>query len=196
MRQRPFDEYCKRAFDHISASILMDRELPDQVFKGEWKYFRFCIFDDWILNKRFIPTLHKLLRIEGADVACMWNAKQDASPQVAGASLVYLDSDTTPEEYDKLLDGDVPAKGWFYDFNRFVCMSDVGEWCIFGHRLEAIGIFGFRDEHTLQKFSPTLEMIRAVPLTTQMEWGGDPFGRLIPKWSEGLLRNYASQDKK
>lgn len=186
------DDDCKRlALNNASRSLDFDRRLPERVFSVDWSRFRFFQSDRLFVGK-FIVALHDLLATEGGTTGCLVNLSETRSFSQDEVAAWFLDTTTMEDEFVTRLRGDNPAEGWLYAMDRYVCASDVGQWCIYSEKENDIAVIGFHDDKGLNDFRQTVEDLQALSLDTieDVSSGPFPFNSLTLAWREALKRHY------
>jgi len=182
----------RQAFDNATELIDFDLVFPENIFLGKWSTYVFCE-SDRIFSKGFMPAMAQLLHLEQAHAACLLNLDRTKVFEFEKSAAMFVDETNTENQYwDALKKGGV-AEGWLYVMERYVCTSEVGEWCIYCERNNDIAVVGLREKSGLQKFKEPLNALYAKPLEDLIAGGSSslfPFNRLPPLWRDGLLKCY------
>ena len=185
----------RKALEAAVRSLAYDQRLPKRVFAGAWEGFLFCE-SDRLFDAAFVDAVIQFLGCENSRVACLLNLdKSDLRRLEESASAIFLDHSSTGARYMDALEEGGPARGWLYAVDRYVCCSDVGEWCIYCEKDNDIAIVALRDAGERKDFELPLKQLGARPIEELIEGGSTPlfpFNQLVPSWREGLLMNYGS----
>lgn len=142
----------QKAFDLAVRSIAYDLRLPERVFAGAWGSFFFCE-SDRLFDAGFLDVTIKFLDRENSRVACLLNLDKTYLIRLEeSASAIFLDHSSTGAQYVHALKEGGTARGWFYAVDRYVCCSDIGEWCIYCEKDNDIAIVAVRDIGERKKF--------------------------------------------
>lgn len=182
----------RQAFGNATKSIDFDLVFPENIFHGEWSTFLFCE-SDRIFSKGFMPAMAKLLQLEQAHAACLLNLDRTKVFEFEKSAAMFFDETTTENQYWDALKDESSDFGWLYVMERYVCTSDVGEWCIYCEKMSDIAVIALRDEDSLKKFGEPLMQLYAKPIEEFFESGDSslrPFVRLSPFENKELLKNY------
>ncbi len=179
-----------RAMRNGSRAFGVSRALPHRVFEGDWTDFLF--FDaDWMIDRSFSVIVNDMIEIEGASVACMINL--DLVSDKSALPSFFIDHDTTPTDYQSALAEGGPASAWVYTLPRLGCVSDKGEWCIYGEIASEIALVGFRPGTPLLKFMTPLALVHATRLDVALReppsYAFSAGGR-AGQWRDELLLAY------
>ncbi|PMS11463.1 hypothetical protein C0Z17_15175 [Trinickia caryophylli] len=170
--------------------------MPENVFAGAWRTFLFCE-SDRIFDLGFVSVVIRLLERENSHVACLINLDEtDVTRLEEGAATIFVDSSVTGIRYMGALEDRGAAGGWLYTVNRYICSSDIGEWCIYCEKDNDIAVVGLRDVGGVRGFEQPLKKLGAKPIEELIDGGASPlfpFDHLIPSWREGLLKNYGDR---
>lgn len=177
------------AVSSIKLSLDLTRRFPRNVFCGEWSTFFFD--SDWILDAAFVETVKALLLVEGSACACLMNVDRPTSSE--RDRLFFIEADTTPDSYQALL-GREPPDGWVYDFGRFGCSSNLGQWVMYCEHTNEIAVIGLRSGVRVEPYAPILARFGAArigeAIRLPLSYGFSP-DALTPQWRNELLREYA-----
>jgi hypothetical protein len=184
--------YQRRAFDNVVKALDFDRTLPDRVHVGPWSDFLFFP-SDHVFAPDFPEVVRELLGVERAHVACLLNLDMTERFEFDSMAAIFLDEMISGVAYDdKLRDGG-PASGWLYRVDRYVCASDVGDWCIYCEKSNDVAVIGLRDIGGIGKFETPLKRLWAKPINELIDGGSFPvfpFDQLVPAWRQRLVQNY------
>jgi hypothetical protein len=184
----------RKAFDGLIKALRPDARLPSNVFAESWSSYLFFPSDELFLGE-FVSAVSGLLLAEKGSVACLINLSETTQMTFDKASAIFLDNRTTASWYDLKLRGNGPADGSIFVMDRYACMSDVGEWCIYCEKEEDVAVIAVRDTDGVTKFDSPLAAMRAAPLSqlSVPDTGVFPFNKLTPNWHKELTCNYKSQ---
>jgi hypothetical protein len=183
---------CVKASENLDTAVHSDWRFPAYVFRADWSDFFF--FDsDWIFNVDFVQHVKTLLDVENGTCACLSNL--DAPKGVERQdSRFFIDRQTPPDAYRSLLIGAGPGSGWIYDMDRYACISDVSDWCIYCERASEIAIIALRSAISVQAYLPTIEKFKAARIDEAIKRPG-PYGfsdrALSAQWRNELSVRYA-----
>ena len=171
--------------------------LPGQIFRGQWRRFLF-FQSDCVFSPEFVEFIREILNIESGSVACIVNLDRTEFSEINRAALLFVDKGTAQREYMEALRGDGPADGWLYAMERFVCTSDVGQWCVYCEKSNDVAVVGLRDIPSGNALDAALERLQAKPIEVLTQEGVAPqfpFDHLVPVWRRGLIENYGRRDR-
>ncbi|WP_116137029.1 hypothetical protein [Trinickia diaoshuihuensis] len=183
----------RNALDVTVRSLAYDHRLPDRVFEGAWEDFLFCE-SDRLFDAAFVNVVIQFLGCENSRVACLLNLdRTDLTRFEESGEAIFLDRSTTGAQYMNALEEGGPSRGWLYAVDRYVCCSDIGEWCIYCEKDNDIAVVALRQVSKRQDFECPLKQLGARPIEELIEggaWPLFPFNQLVPSWREGLLMHY------
>jgi hypothetical protein len=185
---------CRVALGNARSLVIADRGFPRNVFVGTWDEFLF--FDsDWITDGEFVRTVQSLLRGEDGTCACL--LKLDSGTGVTDrVRQLFIDQETTPAAYQKLLDGEGPGDGWGYDIARYCCVSDKASWCVYCEQASDIGVAAFRDAESIAVHRSAIAEVHAVhveeAIAGPLSYGFSERG-MSPAWRTELVRQYGGR---
>ncbi len=177
-----------RALNNSEIFCEFGKTLPEFVFRGSWEGF-FFFQSDYVFAPEFDDFVHKLLTVEGGHVACLVNLDKT---ETQGEPL-FIHEDTDEQAYMAAIRGEGPAHGWLFAMDRFVCASDVGNWCVYCERANDVAVVALRDIGGSPALDGALDQVRAKPIEALIQGGTSPlfpFDHLVPTWRSGLLENY------
>lgn len=183
-----------RAMLNAERAVAYERILPLNVFSKKWPTILFSDAD-WIFEVNFPRIVTGLLEIEGGEIACLRNLEVARSQPDESPHFLFSKRETLGGlAYLKSVDrGD---QMWISRMADFVCISDVGDWCIYCDQMAEIAITVLADSATapsLLKFIkpigglPIEEALQALELTPREALL--PRG-MFPHWRDTLLREY------
>jgi hypothetical protein len=85
--------------------------------------------------------------------------------------------------------------GWLYLMDRYVCASDVGEWCAYCEKENDTAVITLRNEADSIKFAQVLKALHATSIAhvgLVPEEGGFRFDKLTESWCSRLVEQYPS----
>jgi hypothetical protein len=107
---------------------------------------------------------------------------------------IFLDKTTAGEAYTSLLRGPSAGSGWLYVMERYVCVSDVGDWCIYCQTDSELAVIAVRYKGVPDRFKSAIQQFNALPIRPAIEeppcYGLSP-ERLSPEWRNKLLQEYS-----
>jgi hypothetical protein len=174
---------CSKAIMKMTDLVDISRRLPLNVFMGHWGGFFF--FDsDWMFSDTFLESLQDLRRLERSECICIRS--------LDGPALFLVEGQTTTADYGAVLAGTGPEDGLVYDFGRFACTSDIGEWAIYCERRNEIAVLAVKPGST-RKYLSVLHALKAEPIAQairdEMSYGFSDRAISI-SWREELIRHY------
>jgi len=183
---------CLNALSNLSKTIDAGRRFPRNVFLGPWSDFLF--FDsDWLFDARFVEQVKSLLDIEGGTCACLANLDQITDGD-QDRHLLFIDGSTTQNAYRLLLKGETSGSGWIHDMDRFACVSDVSQWCIYCERASEIAVIGFQTDISVERYMLVVAQLKAARIA-EAAWHDLFYGfsaqALSAQWRSELLQEYA-----
>jgi len=185
-----------RAFFNAIYSVDGNRSLPEQVYKNGWRKFKF-FQSDYVFSPDFCDAAAELLRAEGAHSAALINIDKQHPTRREERSVVFFEPATLPQEYASVLFGSSPGSGWMFDYDRYVCASDVGGWAIYCERSNDVAIIAFREMGGVSKNVSTLAKVwNSIEPLMNNPGSPDPFCRLVDSWRRGLIENYGARVEK
>lgn len=174
----------EKAFINISNSIKIGKQFPDNIFSEDWDAFLF--FDsDWIFDVNFVEIAKGLLLIENAQCICLNNL--DASQSF------YFEEATSATAYKEMLNGPTAGEGWIYGVDRFACVSNKGEWCIYCERRSEIAVIAIKKKELFKKYEIQLARIKALPIDAAIKLPlsyGFSERALSKEWQHELSKQY------
>ena len=182
---------AERALANLSASIDVNHRFPMKVFIGEWSGFYF--FDsEWIFDAQFIEIARELLKIEGAQCACLVDLDM---PTGLEESSFFIEGTVTSLEFQSFLSGSSTAAGvgWVHSVDRFGGTSDGGKWCIYCEKRNEIAVIAIRCNDAQEKYLPALAQFRALPIDQAISRPlsyGFTERALSSDWRDELLKQY------
>ncbi len=184
---------CSAALEKARGLISADRGFPNNVFVGSWEEYVF--FDsDWITDGEFVRTVQSLMRAEGSTCACL--VKLDSGTGLTGREQeLFIDRETEPAAYQRLLEGQGPEDGWGYDIARYCCASEKGDWCVYCEQASEIGVLAFRSAKSLVAHRSAIAQLHAVAMEEAfagpLSYGFSERG-VSAAWRAELLRQYGA----
>jgi len=182
----------RRAFRGVMDACDFQKMLPDRLFVGLWSGFLF-FQSDYVFSPDFANIVREFMDLEGAKVTCLLNLDKTETAGFDGAASLFIDATMDGAAYQERLRAGGPAVGWLFDVDRYVCASDVGEWCIYCEKSNDVAVIGLREPDGRRKFELPLEHLAAKPIEDLIEGGRSPlfpFDRLVSDWREGLVDHY------
>lgn len=185
-----------RAFCNAIYSIDGARSLPGMVYKKGWREFKF-FQSDYVFSPDFCDAVAELLHAEGAHSAALINIDMQHPTRREERSVVFFEPATSPQEYASVLFGSSPGEGWMFDYDRYVCASDVGGWAIYCDRSNDVAIIAFREgERVIKNVGALAKIWESIELLLNNPGSPDPFCRLVDSWRRGLIENYGARVRK
>jgi len=185
---------CAAAMRNLRTVFKPNLAFPADVFGSDWgdAYF----FDsDWMFEGPAVTVLKNLMSVEDATCVCFANLDRLEEEE----HQFYVHSETTDAEFEKLLvgeDGGGLGLGWHAAMDRFGCISDRGEWCIYCERHNDIAVLAFRSSELAKLCSPAVRALKAASieeaLAQSISWAFSSRG-LPEHWRQALLRHYGSK---
>jgi hypothetical protein len=181
---------CQKALANLSRSLDASRRFPENVFSGKWGGFLF--FDsDWIFEGPFVEVAKTLVEIEGGQCACISNLDEAAG---ADRSSFFIDQKIAGQDFQSFLQGPRIGDGWIYGVDRFGCISDVGQWCIYCERRNEIAVIAVRESRAVEKCGAAIAQFKAMPIDQAIALPlsyGFSERALSAEWRTELLKQYA-----
>lgn len=183
------------AYHNALESIQLGISLPFNVFREVWKQFLF--FDsDRVFDRTFVGVLGKLMEAEDSEVCCLINCGGGGTPvDLASPPAIHLKRSISPLEYLERLVGDRSPASWWCLVDRYVCATNVGDWCSYCEKQEEVAIIAFRETGIPDKFAAVVGALDALPisnLATQPSQGrAFKFDKVTPLWRDCLLEHYS-----
>ncbi len=166
--------------------------LPNSVLIDAWTVFLF-FQSDYVFSADFVDIVREFLHLEDAQSACLLNLDKTESLDFDSAAAIYIDERVDGAAYQEKLHAGGPVSGWLFGVDRYVCASDVGEWCIYCEKGNDVAIIGFKGCECGGKFEAPLRSLSAKPIEDLIDGGCTllfPFDQLVPTWRKGLVDNY------
>ena len=189
-------EYREKAISNLNFAINTNSGFPARVFRHDWEHFLF--FDsDRIFEPSFVDWGNRLLKIEMGNCAYICDLDSDVSNEKAeGPSSFCFGEDDTGEAFVPILcDPSKSATGWIYNFGRFTCISDVGQWCIYCERDNEIAVMAFRDKEISRLCHSVGADFKAEPVAQALA-GPLSYGFMQrpenSKWLHRLMESYSA----
>ncbi len=180
------------AVKNALSCIRGDRRFPTQVFSRDWADYLF--FEPSILFEAgFIQVKGLLLRHEDSYVIAMINLGNGSAEIQAEMRAIYLERNTTPEEYISELMGDGSPMNWLFLMDRYVLASEKGHWSIYCEKENDVAVLAV-DEYisafTCSQLAKTLgaRSIGAASVPSRDKLFD--FQKLIPEWKTALAAEY------
>jgi hypothetical protein len=182
---------CATAVGNLRDAVYFDRRFPLKVFSDGWLEFFF--FDsDWMFDDEFAEKVKATLAADGGGCACLIHL-DSAATENKRDSPFFIDQRTLKEAYRSFLEGSGPPEGLIYQGDRFACISDAGNWCIYSERRSEIGVIALRLGAPMERYMPLIEQLKAAPIREavelQISYGFSPKG-LSELWRASLIREY------
>ncbi len=192
---RTKDVARQKAFDHLSRAIQANCRFPSNVFSGTWSDFFF--FDvDWIFDAQFVEKIIALSEVEGGQCACIVDLDV---PLGSERSSFFIDKEITGLIYQSFLNGPSVGDGWLHGVDRFGCISDIGEWCIYCEKGNEIAVIGIRGNSSVEKYKLVLTKFKSLPIEEAIAQPlsyGFSDRALSPEWRNELLKQYAGGNRR
>ncbi|MDY0271123.1 MAG: hypothetical protein RBR37_01235 [Advenella sp.] len=188
---------CRKSFSNAVSAFRSGRKFPHYVFTQRWEHFLF-LDEGWLFCKEFVDIASELLTIEKSNVICLLNLARSMSYEFEEAAAVYLDKNSKGKDYVDFLRGNKPGdpEAWIFNMEEYICISDVGEWCIYCE-MGDMAVIAFQ-ENGLEKFKSAIGLLHAYPLDQVCLPGQDglfPYNEMSQEWHDGLFRNYVHAQK-
>lgn len=182
--------FRKRARRNAGSSVDQKKMFPDQVYQGGWSGFLF-FQSDYIFSSDFFDIVIEFMRIENACSAALINIDKKEVSESECAEF-FFERNSLSESYARKLVGEGRGDGWLYEFDRYVCSTDVGSWAIYCEKSNDIAVIAFREPGLENKFREVLPLLSASPINLLVdgEVNLSPFNELVPTWKRGLRENY------
>lgn len=182
---------CASALENLNDAIDATRRFPTNVFVGDWTSYFF--FDsDLMFDAEFVKIVKQLFEVEAAACVCLSNL--DVKSDAGQAEFLYLDLQLTPDAYRSMLSGPGPEKGWIYGMDRFACVSEIAEWCIYCEKGNEIAVIAVRKDVPVERYLSVIVQLKAMQiekaLALPLSFG---FSGLSAQWRGELLREYATR---
>jgi hypothetical protein len=189
--------FNQTAVRNALASISSEKRFPSKIFVGDWRDYLF-FHSDVLFEARFIDVKNLLLREENASVIAVINlgnanTKSDGEPRA-----IFLDRDTTPENYSAWLKGDGSPISWMFLMDRYVCASDKGHWCIYCEKENDVAVLALAPGVSRFTCSQLAKLLNANSIgTSSMASKGQlfDFDKLVPEWKSALTAEYNPSDR-
>jgi hypothetical protein len=190
-----FDENLKlRAFNNSINAIDIEQTMPFNIFRDQW--YDYAFFEsDMIFAPEFVNIKNAIMSKEGSQLLCLINLYNKNQKIDDNVSTLYLDRPIDAEEYMSLLrhKTDVDSLSWLVLMDRYVCASDIGEWCIYCEKENDIAVIAFRRPNISKRFSFAIEQLKATPVKSAdktQKAGNFQFSKLTPFWHHSLISRY------
>lgn len=146
-------QLCLETLERTFAKVIdSERRFPNNVFLGVWGGFH--LFEcELMFEADFVGRAVALLNAEGSSCASLLSLNRARNNT---SSVFTIDRDTTAADYESILMGSSPVDGWMYDMDRFACISNKGEWCIYTERNNEIAVIGFREGASIESYRTVL----------------------------------------
>ncbi|MGB8366287.1 MAG: hypothetical protein WCE20_17460 [Rhizomicrobium sp.] len=183
------ESFERKSYANAVNSVHTDITLPLNVFVGAWAEFLF-FESDAIFKPEFVAAMHDLLDAEMSHVCCLINlgATKNVSSE---PPAMFLGRSIDPAYYMRLLRGNGAPDSWLYLVDRYICASDVGDWCIYCEKENDVAIIALRTTDSLNRFQSALDRLHAEGLEKICGAEGVfPFTKLTAEWRNGLASHY------
>jgi hypothetical protein len=180
------------AFANAMSSVGRDKRLPHKVFVGRWEGYLF-FEPDMMFDTSFIEAKNVLMGEESASVIALVNLGNDGAPNHGSPRAIFLERDTTSEEYVSKLVGDGSPMNWMFLMDRYVCASEKGNWSIYCEKEDDVAIFGFRGGLARTSVAKVERLLKAKSIKSLCSPDRSEifdFGKLVPRWRSTLKVEY------
>jgi hypothetical protein len=186
--------FKKAAIRNAVSCISGDRRFPHQVFAGDWGDYLF--FDpDVLFESGFIEVKNLLLKEESASTIAVVNLGNTGNETEEEPRAIYLDRDTTANEYVAELMGDGSPDSWMFLMDRYVLASDKGHWSIYCEKENDVAVLAIGEAVSGSARSQLAKLLSATPVGSVLTPGTGrlfDFQRLVPEWRSVLIAEYHS----
>jgi hypothetical protein len=183
----------RKAFDNSIDALRLYTTFPQNVFRESWAAF-FFLESYMVFYSGFIAALYSLMDAEGSQSCCLINLGGGGTQQCYdNPPAIYLCKSIEPSQYMSLLRRG-GANSWSVLMDRYVCASDVGEWCIYCEKQNDVAVIAFRSEIGANKFAVPLEGLQATSIQFASQTpreGAFRFDKLTPAWRSSLVAQYS-----
>lgn len=185
-----------RAIRNAISSIDPEKTFPGQVYEGVWAGFLF-FQSDYVFSSDFFDVVIELLCIENSKSAALVNIEKKFSIDEISGSAIFFEKNISPDIYTKKLFGSSVVDGWIYEFDRYVCATDVGGWAIYCEKSNDIAAIALRDSNFTDVYGGALARLSAGPIDSLVSGAANlfPFNELVVSWRRGLQDNYGARGK-
>lgn len=186
-----YDASEQRAVANSLGAIDIRCRLPDKVFVEPYGGARF-FQSDYIFSPDFPGIAGEFLDIEKSNICCLLNLDKSSLLNPDHCSAIFINNPQDSETYLEKLRGNGPSSGWLYGVDRYVCSSDIGEWCIYCEKANDIAVICFKNFNDVVKFESPLVKLCARPIEDLLVGATSlpPFNDMVLEWRNGLLKNY------
>jgi hypothetical protein len=189
--------FKQTAVRNAISRINSERRFPCQVFVGDWTDYLF-FHPEILFEAHFVDVKNVLLKEENASVIAVVNLGNANSNAEEEPRAIFLDRDTTPNDYIAGLMGDGSAMSWMFLMDRYVFASDKGHWSIYCEKENDVAVLAVGEavsRFTRLQLGKLLNArsIRSVPMP-----GNGPlfdFQKLVPEWKSALTAEYRPSDR-
>lgn len=171
--------------------VNLEGALPTQIFRKHYCRFLFSCFSDLFFNASFAETAKKIMSTENSKSIFILNIEETL--KASSSSLLSFDKDIEGNAFINCLVEKDSSGGWYMSGDSYVCMSNNGDWIIYGEQISDIFVVGFRDLTTYEKLKDIFYSAGSRPLHELVEGGSSecsPFRYLNPDFQSQLLINY------
>jgi hypothetical protein len=185
------------ALQNALAGIRQEMRFPHQVFAGEWVDYLF-FHSDVLFEAHFVEIKNILLKEENASAIAVVNLGNVSSGMELHPQAIFLDRDTTAEEYIAQLMGDRSPNSWMFLKDRYVCSSDQGHWSIYCEKENDVAVLAV-DKAMPRFIQSRLEKLMRARSIRAMQRSSNShsfdFQILVPEWKKALLTEYRLPDQ-
>jgi len=184
--------FKKAAIRNAVSCIRGDRRFPHQVFVGDWGDYLF-FYPDVLFESGFIEVKSLLLKEEDASTIAVVNLGNAGNETEAEPRAIYLDRDTTANEYVAELMGDGSPDSWMFLMDRYVLASDKGHWSIYCEKENDVAVLAIGEALSGSTRSQLAKLLGATPVGSVLTPGTGrlfDFQSLVPEWKSALMAEY------
>jgi hypothetical protein len=165
---------------HSNEDVFLTSRFPEKVFTKNWCAYYF--FDPDIL---FSPTFFKialnLVGKDGSGCAVMRNLDSHLKQFI----FSHL---TTEQDYENILYDQNNVCGWVYNFDRYVCCPNIGNWVIYAERNNDLAVIGIEKDFNFET-SDLFLRVKKIEDAFFTVWCAGLDG-LSDNWRQSLITNY------
>ena len=182
----------ERAVSNAVSFLKRETRFPRNVFIRRW--YDYMFFDPYSMwQPGFIDFKNLLLTSECSSLLALVNLNRYSETQQEVPSAIFLDERTGANDYISKLRGDGSPSNWLFLMDRYVCVSDKGNWCIYCEKENDIAVFATGEQLASSLRAQASDLLQAESIKSLLSKKEDllfGFKKLIPKWKSTLIAEY------
>ena len=180
-------EYTK-IMNIIKHCFYIEKELPNNVFKNEYKKFLYEDFD-LILDEKFLENLKilsKLSKDKYVILGILDKKNQSFYEHFGCFNVIKIPIDITNKEFEEIIDFE-PQKEYQsvrYCYNKIIYLSQSEDWIIYCDREFEISILALKNNYDIEHLKTLLP--RWISIEETIETYLSPMFTVMPKFLKSL----------